>query len=190
MPRFALVVSILTQLFPSTDCQQQCSLFGLLGAASGGGFADGDAARARLSSPKSVAPDYNRSVLYVADEFNHRIRVAYPNFTVSTLAGLPAAGFLDGPCGSAQFRNPTGVALDNATGTLYIADFLNHRIRAIDTSFSPSMVRTWAGTGFRDIRSFRGCGSTTDHGVSARSRKAASSRKRPGGVATARPDQR
>lgn len=54
-----------------------------------------------------------------------------PAYTVSTLAGTGQAGFLDGMGSSAQFNNPTGVAVDTE-GTVYVADLQNQVIRLID----------------------------------------------------------
>ena len=124
---------------------QQCTVFSQLGSFTSGST-DGNSSIARLSSPKGTAPDTNNSLLYIADEFNHRIRIAWPNLTLGSLAGS-TFGFADGSCGAARFRNPTGVAFDSATGALYISDWNNHRIRGVNTSFSPCTVFTVAGSG-------------------------------------------
>lgn len=78
--------------------------------------------------------------VYVADTNNHRIRLLESG-KVTTFAG-GAAGFADGPAASAQFKSPSGVAVDGA-GKLYIADSADHRVRVIDNG----LVSTLAGTG-------------------------------------------
>jgi sugar lactone lactonase YvrE len=81
--------------------------------------------------------------LYVADNANHVIRKITPEGEVSTLTG-GAAGFADGNLATAQFRNPSGIAIDKK-GNLYVADRLNHRIRKID--LAAGKVSTIAGAG-------------------------------------------
>jgi sugar lactone lactonase YvrE len=51
---------------------------------------------------------------------------------VSTLAGMATAGYVDGPRRIAQFANPVNVAYYN--GVLYVADFDNGKLRAIDAT--------------------------------------------------------
>lgn len=92
------------------------------------GFQDGPAASARFRYPNGVAVD-SAGKVYVADMYNHRIRVIVGNM-VSTLAGSGTPGLKDGAGGSAQFDGPTGVAVDSA-GTVYVADKHNDRIRVI-----------------------------------------------------------
>jgi YVTN family beta-propeller protein len=51
---------------------------------------------------------------------------------VSTLSGQADPGFVDGARKVAKFSNPVNVAFRN--GTLYVADFDNNKLRAIDTT--------------------------------------------------------
>ena len=110
------------------------------------GFRDGDGRSAEFSYPSDVAVDAEGNV-YVADEYNHRIRKITPEGVVSTLAGS-IWGFRDGLVTSAQFNGPTGVAVD-AEGNVYVADLFNDRIRKITPE---GVVSTLAGSteGFRD----------------------------------------
>jgi len=102
----------------------------------------GPAVSAQLSTPLGVAVDRGGN-LFIADLNNSRIRKVTPDGIIMTIAGNGDAGF-SGDGGSptlAQLRFPSSVAVD-ATGTLYIADRGNHRIRKVDTTFT---VPTLAG---------------------------------------------
>ena len=69
--------------------------------------------------------------LYVADTYNHRIKVIESQSTNSrVVAGNGEPGLTDGFGGAAQLDEPSG--LSGADGTLFIADTNNHRIRTLD----------------------------------------------------------
>lgn len=81
--------------------------------------------------------------LYVADRVNHMVRKITPSGVVSTLAGSGTAGYAEGNGSSAQFNASNSVAVD-ASGTVYLVDQNNNRVRQITPS---GTVSTLAGTG-------------------------------------------
>ncbi len=105
------------------------------------GSTDGLGSVARFNNPNDIAIDSTGN-LYVADSGNHAIRKITPQGLVSTLAG-GTQGFADGSGSSAQFNYPTGIVVDS-TGTLYVADHNNNRIRQVT---SAGQVTTYAGSG-------------------------------------------
>ncbi|MCZ0952873.1 MAG: leucine-rich repeat domain-containing protein [Rhodospirillaceae bacterium] len=113
---------------------------GLAGFAGDGGFA----VDARLNGPFDVAVDV-AGYVFVADRFNHRIRMIGPDGIIATFAGTGAAGFGgDGGLSTvADLNRPVGLAVD-AAGYVYVADRLNHRVRRITTD---GTIETIAGTG-------------------------------------------
>lgn len=90
------------------------------------GYEDGKKDIARFSRIEDLAIDNNGNI-FVTDE--HRIRKVAPSGFVSTVAGS-TAGYQDGDGASAKFNNPQGLALDQE-GNIYVADFINNRIRKI-----------------------------------------------------------
>ncbi|OJJ19189.1 hypothetical protein BKI52_20470 [marine bacterium AO1-C] len=102
---------------------------GVAGFSGDGGLATA----AQLNFPRSIAIDGTGN-LYIVDRSNHRIRkVDAGTGNISTVAGTGAAGFSGdgGVATSAQLNFPWGVALD-ASGNIYIADWLNERVRKVD----------------------------------------------------------
>ncbi len=117
----------------------------LAGTAGVIGSADGNGAAAQFNYPRGVAVDTNGNV-YVADFLNHTIRKIDTAANVTTLAGSPGVtGSADGTGSAAQFYRPQGVAVDSA-GNVYVADFLNHTIRKIDTAGNVTTLAGLAGT--------------------------------------------
>jgi sugar lactone lactonase YvrE len=110
-------------------------------AGSDQGYAEGTGAAAKFNAPAGIALDASGN-LYVADQSNNRIRKITPAGVVTTVAGSSTAGFRDGGAADAWFNQPAGVAVDE-TGAVYVADYLNNRIRII----SNGIVSTFSGDG-------------------------------------------
>jgi uncharacterized protein (TIGR03437 family) len=116
-------------------------------AGSGAQTFTGDGApanQAALNVPVDVFADQAGN-LFIADQFNNRIRKVASDGTISTVAGTGVAGFAGdgGPAINAQINTPTGIRGDSS-GNLYIADVGNQRIRKVDSS---GVITTFAGNG-------------------------------------------
>lgn len=109
------------------------------------GWADGAAEQARFFKPLGLALGADGS-LFVADSGNHRIRRVAPDGRTSTLAGSGQRGYRDGAAASAQFSEPSGVAVA-ADGSVYVADFGNHVVRRIAPDGQVTTVAGSAGQG-------------------------------------------
>ena len=83
--------------------------------------------------------------IFIADADNNRIRKVNTSGVISTIAGNGIGGYSGdgGPATSASLSTPIGVAVDGL-GNIYIADFVNNRIRKVDTS---GVISTIAGNG-------------------------------------------
>jgi hypothetical protein len=114
------------------------------------GYADGIGSQSRFHSPMGLTTDQLGN-LYVADEFNHRIRRVSPGGAVSTLSGDGQPGHQDGTSSIARFNYPAGLSYDPYANELYVADRLNHCIRKINQQGFVFTVAGVAGTaGFVD----------------------------------------
>lgn len=95
------------------------------------GVANGPPGEASLSLPVGLALD-DDGVLYVAELGAHDIRRVDAFGNVSTLAGDGTPRHRDGPGVTARFNSPRGLAIDRASGMLFVADYENHAIRKIE----------------------------------------------------------
>ena len=128
---------------------------------------NGPASTAQLNSPYAVAVNSAGTVVYIADRNNNRVRMVSGG-VITTVAGggagcaqqTDAVG--DGcPPASASLLGPSGVAVDPAGATLYIADALNYRIRKV----AGGVISTVAGNGACVIISGNGtCSALGDNG--------------------------
>jgi hypothetical protein len=122
------------------------------------GTANGMGSAARFNGPSGLAVDQN-GTLYVADTENQKIRKITASGVVTNYVGSGISGSTDGTGTEASFSYPQGVAVDG-TGTLYVADTDNQKIRKIEAG---GVVSTFAGSGsfgttdgIRTLASFNG----------------------------------
>lgn len=113
---------------------------GVAGFSGDGGAATG----AQLDFPTGAVVDASGN-LYIGDSVNCRIRKVSGGI-ITTVAGTGACGYSGdgGPATSADLNLTRGVAAD-AAGNLYIADFVNCRVRKVDGI--SGIITTIAGTG-------------------------------------------
>jgi sugar lactone lactonase YvrE len=100
------------------------------GSGQSGGI-DGSPTTASFDVPTGIVADKSGN-LYVTDELGCTLREIDVQGNVTTLAG--AAGqcdFADGVGAQARFNSPRGMAMDAATGNLYVADNRNQVIRRV-----------------------------------------------------------
>ncbi len=119
----------------------------------------GSATAAQLSNPAGVALDAAGN-LYIADDYNNRIRKVTASGTITSVTGNGTAGFMGdgGSATAAEINQPDDVAMDNS-GNLYISDNNNNRVRRVsmcvagithqpsnDTVFAGTTAKYWVAT--------------------------------------------
>ena len=125
----------------------------IAGTGSQGFSGDGGlATAAALNNPTGVALDVHGN-LFIADQFNQRIRKVDASGIITTVAGNGAAGFGGdgGPALSASLNYPGGLIVDTS-GNIFFADDLNFRVREASAAGN---VTTVAGNG---VQGFSGDG--------------------------------
>jgi sugar lactone lactonase YvrE len=114
----------------------------LAGSDGSAGWVDATGTAARFDQPYGMAVMPDRSIV-VADTNNNRIRRVTSAGVVTTLAGGPQFGNVDGALADARFNAPRAVATDSA-GDVFVSDNGDHRIRRIGID---GTVMTVAGDG-------------------------------------------
>jgi hypothetical protein len=112
------------------------------GSGSGGAIVNGTGTAAGFYSPYGITSDAAGN-LYVGEYSNQAVRKISPAAVVTTLAGNGTAGNQNGTGSSATFNQPLGLAVD-ASGNVFVADYINHLIRKITPA---GVVTTFAGSG-------------------------------------------
>jgi hypothetical protein len=102
------------------------------------------ALNARLNLPNGLALDQN-GALYIADQFNHRVRRVTPEGIIETYAGNGQKGYSGdgGAARTASLDTPYSLTFDN-NGNLFISEIGTHRVRKVDAQ---GIINTVAGSG-------------------------------------------
>ena len=125
---------------------------GLITSVTGGGalaVVDGiPATDAEITSTTGVAVDH-QGILYLSEHGRSRILRVDPSGSLTIFAGIGVQGFGGdgGPATSAILNFPQGLAVD-AVGDLYIADWINGRVRRV--TVATGVIETVAGNGGAD----------------------------------------
>ena len=129
------------------DCIRKVNTAGIISTicgGSGGHYGDGGPATAAgITVPMCMVIDRVGNLYF--SESNEYVRKIDTAGIISTVAGNGDMAFYGdgGPATAAALNNNVGVAVDNI-GNIYIADYLNHRIRKVDTA---GIISTIAGNG-------------------------------------------
>lgn len=104
----------------------------------------GPATAAHLGVMYGIAVDKQGNV-YIVDAGNNVIRKINSSGIISTVAGTGVVGFFGdgGPATAARLNQPIDIVLDTA-GNIYFTDWLNNRVRKINTS---GIITTVVGNG-------------------------------------------
>jgi len=103
------------------------------------------ATAAGLGDPEGVATD-SLGNIYIANVDDSRVYKVDPSGVLTIVAGTGVCTFGGdgGPARDASLCGPTGVAVDPAGSTVWIADYYNNRVRKVD---STGTITTVAGNG-------------------------------------------
>ncbi len=102
----------------------------LSGVANTPGFINGGGTIAEFNQPAGIALDATGN-LWVADTYNHVIRMIAPDGTTSGIAGAGSLGNADGTNSTALFDLPSGITAVTSSGNLVVADTANHMLRQV-----------------------------------------------------------
>jgi trimeric autotransporter adhesin len=96
--------------------------------------------------PSDPASDRNGNVYFVEGAMDLVRRIDLQSLSVSTIAGTGAKGFGgdNGPADKALLNDPSGLAID-MEGNIFVAEFVNNRIRRIDAK--SGIITTIGGNG-------------------------------------------
>jgi len=132
------------EIYGASDTIRDFAGIDRVGGSSGDG---GPATAAELGAPFGISIDTMRKYIYIADEYNYRVRrIDMATNIISDFAGTGVNGYSgDGSLATnANFSRTTGVSVDR-DGNVYIGDWDNGRIRKVD--IATNIVTTIAGNG-------------------------------------------
>lgn len=96
------------------------------------GYINGNVNNAMFNFPKGICV-LDNGLIFVADTWNHSIRVIKPDNTVETFAGSVKAGNSVGNLDDSSFNAPSALSYKN--GYLYVSDMWNNSIKRIKLEY-------------------------------------------------------
>ena len=75
----------------------------------------------QFNHPVGIAVHPSGRLVFIADEYNHRIQVLHPDLSFSHMFGSRGSG-------PGQFKYPDDVACDSS-GIVYVTEYHNHRVQ-------------------------------------------------------------
>ncbi len=96
------------------------------------GFLNGAVNKAKFNFPKGICV-LDNGLIFVADTWNHSIRVIKPDHTVATLSGNAKAENIVGTFAESSFNAPSALAYSE--GCLYVSDMWNNCIKRINLEY-------------------------------------------------------
>jgi len=97
------------------------------------GLVNGTAKEARFDFPKGFVMD-SRGNIFIADSWNHAIRVITTDGNVATYSGAIFSGNTKGDIKEARFNTPTGIVIRN--NALVVSDMWNNEIKEIPIDYN------------------------------------------------------
>ena len=97
------------------------------------GLVNGVTNEAEFNFPKGFAMD-SKGNIFVADSWNHVIRVITAESNVATYSGSLFSGNVSGDIKTARFNTPTGLVIKN--NTLVVSDMWNNEIKEIPIDYN------------------------------------------------------
>ncbi|MBD2413907.1 hypothetical protein FACHB389_17335 [Nostoc calcicola FACHB-389] len=94
------------------------------------GFGDVDGQGEDVRLQHCLGVEYAQNFLWVADTYNHKIKLVSPSGNCQTILGDGIAGLQDGRGKKTRFFEPSGLSVMGSY--LYISDTNNHVIRRVD----------------------------------------------------------
>ncbi len=94
------------------------------------GFGDVDGQGEDVRLQHCLGVEYAQNFLWVADSYNHKIKLVSPSGNCQTVLGDGSAGLVDGQGKKTRFFEPSGLSIMGSF--LYISDTNNHVIRRVD----------------------------------------------------------
>ncbi len=129
------------------DRVRKITLDGIVTTLAGSGtqtWLDGTGQTAGFTNCTGIKTNMQTGIIYIADYGNNRIRRIFSPWIITTLAGSGVQSYAEGTGTGAMFGYLNGMTVDPVSGTVYVSDAGNQRIRKIT---SAGVVTTLAGSG-------------------------------------------